>query len=224
MQQTILQQITALDGVLGCSLYSNTGQIRAAACPLIIDQQQLGQAAAAIIGCLQALKMADDLSSMELRFVEGRLIVRPLSDGFISVLCSRTADMSLLSITLNLALRKLEQTLTEGATQAEAVAATTGETSVSLRIRHLKQGDIGASFDQLGMVAVSQPTARQLRESFGAQMKKVCVTTETGESGLFPLMVINDVEMQYDGALVIGPGIERKLKASEGTKVVLRPA
>jgi predicted regulator of Ras-like GTPase activity (Roadblock/LC7/MglB family) len=223
--QTILQQITAIDGVIGSTIYNNQGKVLAAACPLILDEKQLGTAAGTILDCLHALQISQTLSSMELRFAEGRLIVRPLADAYISVLCSKNVNTSMVNITLNLALRKLEQMLPKPG-EAPVAAATTvgGAEGMMLRIAHLQKGDVSSSFDQLGMVAVSQATAKQISNFFGKSSKKFKVTTDAGGGGTFPVMIINDVEMQYDNALVVGPGIERKLKVEEGAKVTIELA
>lgn len=226
--QTLLQQITAIDGVIGCSLYDEQGKILAAACPLVLDESQLGIAAGAMLDCLHALQVSQILSGMELRFSEGRMLIRPLKGAYINVLCSKTVNLSMVNITLNLALRKLEQMLPlPGAapTAVEApVAAPAAATGMPLRIAHLQEGDVSSSFDQLGMVAISQVTAKQLSDFLGKSSKKVKVTTQQGGGGVFPVMIINDADMLYDGALVIGPGIERKLKVEEGFQVIVELA
>ncbi len=229
--QTLLQQITAIDGVIGCSLYDEQGKILAAACPLVLDESQLGIAAGAMLDCLHALQVSQILGGMELRFSEGRMLIRPLKGAFINVLCSKTVNLSMVNITLNLALRKLEQMLPQAVaasaapTAAEApVAAPAAAAGMPLRIAHLQKGDVGSSFDQLGMVAISQVTAKQLSDFFGRSSKKVKVTTQSGGGGVFPVMIINDADMLYDGALVIGPGIERKLKVEEGFQVIVELA
>ena len=221
--QTILQQITAIDGVIGTSLYNEQGKILAAACPLILDDKQLGTAAGTILDCLHALQIPQTLVAMDLRFAEGRLMVRPLTGAYISVLCSKNVNMSMVNITLNLALRKLEQMLPKPGA-APAAVTTGGNDGMALRIAHLQQGDVSSSFDQLGMVAVSQATAKHISDFFGKTSKKLKISTEAGGGGMFPVMIINDVEMQYENALVIGPGIERKLKVEEGARVTIELA
>ncbi|QOX77574.1 hypothetical protein FY034_00995 [Trichlorobacter lovleyi] len=223
--QTILQQITAIDGVIGTSLYNEQGKILAAACPLILDEKHLSTAAGTVLDCLHALQIPQNLVAMDLRFSEGRLMVRPLSGAYISVLCSKNVNMSMVNITLNLALRKLEQMLPKpGAAPAAAPVAASSHDGMSLRIAHLQQGDVSSSFDQLGMVAVSQATAKHISDFFGKTSKKMKISTEAGGGGVFPVMIINDVEMQYENALVIGPGIERKLKVEEGARVTIELA
>jgi predicted regulator of Ras-like GTPase activity (Roadblock/LC7/MglB family) len=220
--QTILQQITAIDGVIGCSLYNDQGKILAAACPLILDDKQLGVAAGTVLDCLHALQITQTMVGLELRFSEGRLIVRPMAGAFLSVLCSQNVNTSMVTITLNLALRKIEQMLPKPGEVTVAAIATKAdnvENGLSLRIAHLQKGDVSSSFDQLGMVAVTQATAKHMSVFFGKVSKKIKITTAAGGGGVFPVMVINDVEMQYDQALVIGPGIERKLRIEEGATV-----
>lgn len=152
-------------------------------------------------------------------------MVRPLTGAYISVLCSKNVNMSMVNITLNLALRKLEQMLPKpGATPAAAPVAGGAHDGMPLRIAHLQQGDVSSSFDQLGMVAVSQATAKHISDFFGKTSKKMKISTEAGGGGVFPVMIINDVEMQYENALVIGPGIERKLKVEEGARVTIELA
>jgi len=222
--QTILQQITAIDGVIGCSLYNDQGRILASACPLILDEKQLAVAAGTVLDCLHALQISQTITGMELRFSEGRLIVKPMAGAFLSVLCSQHVNTSMVTITLNLALRKLEQMLPKpGETPVTPAVASpvVVEDGLPLRIAHLQKGDVSSSFDQLGMVAVTQATAKQMSDFFGKASKKIKITTAAGGGGVFPVMVINDVEMQYDHALVIGPGIERKLKIEEGAMVTI---
>lgn len=228
--QTLLQQITAIDGVIGCSVYDDQGKILAAACPLVLDESQLSSAAGTMLDCLHALQVSQTLTGMELRFAEGRMLIRPLKGAFINVLCSKNVNLSMVNITLNLTLRKLEQMLpqpgaapvaTPVAAEAPVAASAAG---MPLRIAHLQKGDVSSSFDQLGMVAVSQVTAKQLSDFFGKSSKKIKVTTQSGGGGVYPVMIINDVDMLYDGALVVGPGIERKLKVEEGARVTVELA
>jgi ABC-type lipoprotein release transport system permease subunit len=35
-------------------------------------------------------------------------------------------------------------------------------------------------------------------------------------------MVMKDMDLQYDGTIVVGPGIEKKLKVNEGDKVEVK--
>jgi hypothetical protein len=92
-----------------------------------------------------------------------------------------------------------------------------------MKITHLANKQASASFDSLGMVAVSQPTSQYISDFYKAPFKKLTLTNSAaGTSGTFPVMIMKDMDQQYDGTVVVGPGIEKKLKVSEGDKVEVR--
>ncbi len=228
--QEILKQIASLDGVLGTTLFNDQGRVLAHVCPPLMDVSQLSKVAVTILDCMEALQITSSVHAMELRYAEGRLITRRLTGAFLCVSCAKSVNLSMVNITLNLALKKLEALIPTTLSSPSAVSSAapvpsspSGATAggMQLRIAHLQKGDASSSFDQLGMIAVSQSTAKHISDFFGKAAKKVKVTTADGGGGTFPVMVINDLELQYEGALVIGPGIERKLKVSESDNVVI---
>ena len=224
--QEVLKQIASLDGVMGTTLFNEQGKVLAHVCPPLIDASQLSTAAMTIMDCVEGLQITQSVHSIELRYAEGRIVIRKLQGAFICVPCAKNVNLSMVNITLNLALKKLEALIPKMSASAAAVAmpgkasAPAGD-GMQLRIAHLQKGDASSSFDQLGMIAVSQSTAKHISDFFGRGAKKVKVTTAEGGGGTFPVMVINDLELQYEEALVIGPGIEKKLKVAEGDSVLI---
>lgn len=223
--QEILHQISSIDGVIGSSLFNEQGKILAHACPPLLDVAQLGKAAMSILDCVHGLQISQSVHGLDLRYAEGRIIVRALPGAFLCVPCAKNANLSMVHITLNLAMKKLEQALVKTPAASPALGSpVSADEGMQLRIAHLKKSDASNSFDQLGMIAVSQSTAKQISDFFGKATKKVKVTTANGGGGTFPIMIINDVELQYESALVVGPGIEKKLKVNEGDMAMISQA
>jgi hypothetical protein len=143
------------------------------------------------------------------------------------LLCANAINLQVLSITLNLAVKKLEAKRLDEAHVANQPLPVESSGSngglLRMNITHLANKETSASFDSLGMVAVSQPTSQFISNYYNAPFKKLILTnTATGTSGTFPVMVLKEMDKQYDGSVVIGPGIERKLKVSQGDKVEVK--
>ena len=106
---------------------------------------------------------------------------------------------------------------------AEPAKLTDSDGILRLRISHLANKQASASFDSLGMIAISQPTLQYINDFYKASFKKLTlINAVAGTNGSFPVMVMKDMDQQYDGTIVVGPGIEKKLRVSEGDKVEVK--
>jgi hypothetical protein len=142
------------------------------------------------------------------------------------LLCAKNINLQVLTITLNLAVKKLEAllpTVEKPAEPALAVEEASDSSVLRLRISHLANQDASKSFDSLGMIAVSQPTSAYISDFYKTPFKKLTLTnTAIGTSGTFPAMVMKDIDQQFDGTIIVGPGIEKKLQVAEGDKIEIR--
>lgn len=223
----ILQHINSVDGVIGSALFSPKGSVLAHAFPALIDAASLNKAASLTLECTHGLQMSQTLDLLDLRYSEGRIIVKAFPGAMLFLLCANSINLQVLSITLNLAVKKLEAKLSDEtpAESQQSVAENPGEDATLLRmtISHLANKQASASFDSLGMVAVSQPTSQYITDFYKTSFKKLILTNSAaGTSGTFPVMVMKDMDQQYDGTVVVGPGIEKKLKVSEGDKIEVK--
>ena len=223
----ILQHINSVDGVIGSALFSHKGEVLVHAFPALIDAASLKKAASLIIECSYGLQMSETLDLLDLRFSDGRVLVKTFPGAMLYLMCANNINLQVLSITLNLGIKKLEAKLLSDAVAATEKSA--AESSVSddgllrMSISHLANKQASASFDSLGMVAVSQPTSQYISDFYMTPFKKLTLTnTSAGTSGTFPVMVMKDMDQQYDGTVVVGPGIEKKLKVSAGDKVEVK--
>jgi predicted regulator of Ras-like GTPase activity (Roadblock/LC7/MglB family) len=223
--QDILRYINSVEGVIGSAVFSQDGAVVDHAFPPIIDADSLKKVAGLALECTHGLQIAQTLDILDLRYVEGRIIIKAFPGALLCLLCAKNINLQVLTITLNLAVKKLESLLPATApAPAAAAAEDKGDASLlRLSISHLANRDASKSFDSLGMIAVSQPTSAYISEFYKTAFKKLTLTnTAAGTSGTFAVMVMKDMDPQYDGTIIVGPGIEKKLQVVEGGKIEIR--
>ncbi len=222
--KNILQHINGVDGVIGSALFSRKGDVLVHSFPALFDAASLKNAASLTLECSHGLKISQSLDLLDLRYSDGRILVKAFPEALLFLLCANSINLQVLSITLNLAVKKLQAKIPDEAPAAPQKSA--AEDSVSadgllrMNISHLANKQTSASFDSLGMIAVSQPTFQYISDFYKAPFKKLILTnTVAGTRGTFPVIVMKDMDQLYDGTIVVGPGIEKKLKVNAGDKV-----
>jgi predicted regulator of Ras-like GTPase activity (Roadblock/LC7/MglB family) len=224
--QDILRYINSVEGVIGSAVFNDHGVVVDHAFPPLIDTNSLKTAVGLVLECTHGLQIAQTLDILDLRYAEGRIIVKAFPGAMLCLLCAKNVNLQVLTITLNMAVKKLETLITTPAeaakTGASAVEAL-DESILRLSISHLANRDASKSFDSLGMIAISQPTSAYISEFYKTPFKKLTLTnTAAGTSGSFAVMVMKDMDPQFDGTIIVGPGIEKKLQVNEGDKIEIK--
>lgn len=228
--QDILKHINSIEGVIGSAVFSDKGNVIAHAFPALIDAASLRKAAALVLDCSHGLQISQTLDILDLRYSDGRIVAKSFPGATLFLLCTKNINLQMLSITLNLAVKKLEPKLPketpaspEPVSPSAVAEAAADDGILRLSISHLTNKQASASFDSLGMIAVSQPTSTYISDYYKLPFKKLILTNAVARtSGSFPVMVMKDMDLQYDGTIIVGPGIEKKLKVSEGDKVEIK--
>ncbi len=227
--QDILQHINGVEGVLGSAVVSKSGELLEHTFPALIDVATLNRAAGLILDCAHGLQASESLDLLDMRYNEGRIIIKSFSGAMLCLLCAKSINLQMITITLNLAAKKLESILLSRQAAAETAPDAPqkpekpqGETILRLAVTHLANREASSSFDSLGMIALSQHTAKYISSFYKTPFRKLTLTNNAvGTSGTFPIMVMNDMDTQYDGAIIVGPGIEKKLKVNAGDRVAV---
>jgi predicted regulator of Ras-like GTPase activity (Roadblock/LC7/MglB family) len=215
--QDILRYINSVEGVIGSAVFNDHGVVVDHAYPPLIDPNSLKTAVGLVLECAHSLQIAQSLDILDLRYAEGRIIIKAFPGALLCLLCAKNINLQVLTITLNLAVKKLEALLP---TAVEPAKSAVDGSILRLSISHLANRDASKSFDSLGMIAVSQPTSSYISEFYKTAFKKLTlINTTAGTSGTFPVMVMKDIDQQFDGTIIVGPGIEKKLQVSEGDKI-----
>lgn len=221
--QDILRHINSVEGVIGSAVFNEKGTVLSHAFPPLIDATALKRAAELTLECIHGLQIAQTLEIIDLRYAEGRIIIKAFPGAMLCLLCAKNINLQVLTITLNLAVKKLETLLPQEEEPGSLSEEKDASGVLNLKISHLANREASSSFDSLGMIAISQPTSAYISDFYKSPFKKLMLTNTTADTnGTFPVMVMKDIDQMFDGTIIVGPGIEKKLKVSEGDKVEIR--
>lgn len=214
----ILQKLNAVPGVIGSLVCSRGGVAVAWAFPPLFDISLLEGVSAAVAdpasGVMGAAGPAD---LIDFRYGDGRVIVKPLQDAFVLLLCTRKTNLEVLTISLNVAKAQLEPLLAVPR-EIPPTAAAAVPNLMELAVCHLADAAKGSSFEQFGMAALTPATSRQISAFYGGgSFKRLKLTNRAnGFSGVFPVMIVNDNDSSSDGKIILCRSIEKRLGAAEG--------
>lgn len=105
----ILQQLTAIPGVVGALASGPRGELLASAFPPLFDELALHQVAGLFSDDTSGLrKLTGPDGSLDLRYARGRAMAKPFAGGTVVVLATLSVDAQLLGLSLEQAARRLE--------------------------------------------------------------------------------------------------------------------
>lgn len=107
-QQAALQQLAAVPGVVGSLVFDRSGGLVASEFPPVFDQSGLHHLASQLAGDGYFQDwLSGDQAVLDLRFADGTVVVRPVDDEWLMVLCTPQANPQLLSMSLTQVARRL---------------------------------------------------------------------------------------------------------------------
>jgi predicted regulator of Ras-like GTPase activity (Roadblock/LC7/MglB family) len=122
----VLSQINSVPGIVGCMLCDEEGRPAAQLFPSLFDASLISEAAAALSESAPGLQgSAGAAELIELRYNDARIVIRKMTQSFLVILCTKTVNMQLLSISLNVAIKKLEKLFAASRVQLQESASTT---------------------------------------------------------------------------------------------------
>ena len=225
--KNVLQSIKSVDGVIGSAVFSLRGEVFSHDFPSLFDAASLKKAVSLTLDCFHGLQISQTLDLLDLRYSDGRILVKAFPGAMLFLLCTNNINLQVLSITLNLAVKKLEAKLPRETTPAAQPSSIESSGSAGgllrMNISNLANKQASDSFDSLGMIAVSLNTSKYISDFYNVPFKKLTLTNSSaGTSGTFPVMVMKEMDLQFDGTVIIGPGTGRKLKVNAGDIVEVK--
>jgi len=126
--QAVLAQINAVPGIIGSMLCEEDGRLAAQLFPPLFDASMMTEAGLALADSALGLQSATGaLEMIDMRYNDARIVVRTMPQSFLVLLCTKAVNMQLLSISLNVAVKKLEKQFSAYKMSAEAPAVTEPE-------------------------------------------------------------------------------------------------
>lgn len=134
-EQATLQQLAAVPGVVGSMVFGSSGTVVASAFPPVFDLAGLQELAAQLSadGYFQEW-MAGDKAALDLRYRDGRVVLRSLDGTWLLVLSTAHTNTQLLAMSLTQAVRRLK---------VPAGEARAPVRSVLDRLRAIASGELG---------------------------------------------------------------------------------
>ncbi|HEX9077474.1 MAG TPA: hypothetical protein VF932_16930 [Anaerolineae bacterium] len=106
--ETTLKEINAVLGVTGSFVCASDGNMIAQAMPGLYEAGQLALAARVANQFFRALEASSQRAAeMDLIFGQQRLILKTFRGGILAILCTRTINLPLLNLTVNVAMKKI---------------------------------------------------------------------------------------------------------------------
>ncbi len=125
--EAILRDVNSVVGVTGSFVADPDGKILARAIPSVFDNDMLSAAARSASQTMLGLETTRrrKVQELDLVYQDGRLVSKRMKNGFFLILCVRNINVPLLNLTANVAMRKLEGSITAPAErpQQERTAA-----------------------------------------------------------------------------------------------------
>src|SRR6185369_7244159 len=119
----VLQQVNAVPGVLGSLVCDEDGRLFGHSFPPMFDQEMLEEAALQVGECAAGLTALDDrVGFVDLRYQDSRILVKPLKSRLLMLFCQKSVNLQYLTITLRVAVKKLERLLEQAPPPAAQAA------------------------------------------------------------------------------------------------------
>ena len=234
--EAILRQLNCVPGVVGSCICTEDGKITARDIPPRFDDATLLNAAGILS---DSILDVDDVSGhfdlLDLRYGDGRIVVKTAHRYFLMLVCARTVNLQLLTLSLNVAAKKVGKAIAAapaGTAQQgnDTLPATTAIPTGPVQIRTTGKGVLlqasllkstaNTYWDHmLDTVAINRRTALEISNFFHAgSFKKIKLTHQaSGNSKVFKVRIIaDDKDHLFDGITIISLAIAESLHAREG--------
>jgi predicted regulator of Ras-like GTPase activity (Roadblock/LC7/MglB family) len=240
--ETVLKQINSVPGIIGSMVCKDGGSLLATAFPPLFEEETL-RSALSILEDREAGfgGVAGDVGLLVFGYSDGRIVIKTLQEGYLFLLCTKSINLQLLNISLEVAAKKLEklltgrESLTGGADAGRGYQAAHGP---SAKLRRKGAGVI-LTVDSMNAssnipwnqmkenVAISGSLASQLYSIFRSDsIKKLkLIHRETGRVKVFQVRIFErDHDLPCDDRIVLTLAAAEALMVKPGDEIMVELA
>lgn len=159
LEHASLQQLAAVPGVVGSLVFDRSGAVVASAFPPVFDPADLHRLTAQLSadGYFQEWLVGEQ-AALDLRYVDGHVVLRSLDGSWLLVLCTAQANAQLLSMSVTQVVRRLRTQLPRPVPAAPALAPSPLE-----RLRGVVSAELGEHAARaLEILAAAGPRPKDL--------------------------------------------------------------
>jgi predicted regulator of Ras-like GTPase activity (Roadblock/LC7/MglB family) len=111
---TVLQSLHTIPGVIGGLVSDDGGGVLAHSFPPFFERSSLQSVSSGLVDTITGLQDATGGTKLlDFRFEHGRIVVKPLPNHFLLMLCGPNLNFQLLSISLNVAARNIDKLISQ---------------------------------------------------------------------------------------------------------------
>lgn len=115
-QESALQQLASVPGVVGSMVFASSGAVVAASFPPVFDPTGLQQLASQLTSDTYFQEwLASEPSALDLRYADGRVVIRSMRGSWLLMLCTAQANSQLVAMSMTQAVRRLRAPVPAGA-------------------------------------------------------------------------------------------------------------
>jgi hypothetical protein len=153
--ESVLRQINSVAGTIGSMVCDGQGRLLAHVFPALFDRSTLRTVVTVVTENVTGLfEVTGGVNLLDLRYQNGRVVIRKISGGYIILLCESSSNFQLITISMNIAQNIIEKNMKDSAAVMSPVMkmASTPVSGMAAAQAYSEQGPLTVELQELQSV------------------------------------------------------------------------
>jgi len=240
--ETVLKQINSVPGIIGSMVCKDGGSLLSTAFPPLFEEETL-RGALSILEDREAgfSGVAGDVGLLTFGYSDGRIVIKTLQEGYLFLLCTKSINLQLLNISLEVAARKLDKLLSGRESVTGDPDAGHGHQAAQGSPGKLRRKGSGVILTVDSMNASSNIPWNQMKENVAISgglvlqlysifrtdsLKKLkLIHRESGRIKVFPARTFErSQDLPFDDRIALTLAAAEALMVKPGDEIIVEPA